>query len=202
MGIRIDSRQKIMRAASELFHSFGYTGTSIDMLIENAGVSKSNFYYHFRSKEDLGLYIMKNLVSLYEQDVISETLLNSELAPPARLGSFYEKVISYHRFLANYRGCVFGNLALEQSNLNERFRFILSDFFGRWKEAVAKCIGDGKEKGFFREEIDPDATADLILSHVEGAILLSKTHKSMATLERSCKEITKLITKQGGKHHE
>ena len=191
-----------MRAAGELFHSFGYMGTSVDTIIENAGVSKSNFYYHFKGKEDLGLRIMENLVSCYERDVISETLLNRDLAPPARLGSFYEKVMSYHCSLTSYRGCVFGNLALEQSGINERFRFVLSDFFARWKESVAECIRDGVEKGFFREEIDSNSAADLVLSHVEGAILLSKTHKSMDTLERSCEEITKLITKQGGKHHE
>ena len=192
----MDNRQKIMDTAGELFHSFGYAGTSVDMLIESAGVSRSNFYYHFRGKEELGLRIIEDLVSRYERETISETLLNPDLAPPERLQSFYARIIAYHKALSRYQGCVFGNLALEQSGINENFRSVLSGFFRRWKKSVARCVREGVEEGFFRRKIDPDAMADLVISQIEGAILLSKTHRSMDALEKTCGEIMKLMTRQ------
>lgn len=192
----MDSRRKIMETAGELFHSLGYAATSVDALVESAGVSKSNFYYHFKGKEELGLRIVEDLVSCFERETISETILNRDLSPPERLESFYAKVTAYHRALSRYQGCVFGNLALEQSGINENFRSVLSRFFERWKESLAECVREGVEEGFFRRRIDPDAVADLILSQIEGAILLSKTHRSMDTLERTCGEMTKLITRQ------
>lgn len=45
----MNNKDKITETAYELFRSFGYNGTSIDMLIKTAGVSKGNFYYHFES---------------------------------------------------------------------------------------------------------------------------------------------------------
>lgn len=46
-------RQNILNAASELFLSQGFEGTSMDQIAEQAGVSKQTVYSHFGNKEDL-----------------------------------------------------------------------------------------------------------------------------------------------------
>lgn len=46
-------RRCILEAARVLFAENGYAGTSIDMVVERAGVSKPTLYSHFRSKDDL-----------------------------------------------------------------------------------------------------------------------------------------------------
>ena len=46
-------RERILRVASELFASRGYTGTSVREVAESAGCTKPALYYHFASKEDL-----------------------------------------------------------------------------------------------------------------------------------------------------
>ena len=74
----MSNRDKIVETAVELFHFFGYDGTSIDMLIKEAGVSKSNFYYYFEGKEALGLEVMETVTAFYK-DLMSETLLSNDL---------------------------------------------------------------------------------------------------------------------------
>ena len=64
------NKDKITETAYELFRSFGYNGTSIDMLIKTAGVSKSNFYYYFESKEELALKILGIHVDYQEKNRI------------------------------------------------------------------------------------------------------------------------------------
>lgn len=46
-------RRCILEAARALFADHGYAATSIDMVVERAGVSKPTVYGHFKSKDDL-----------------------------------------------------------------------------------------------------------------------------------------------------
>lgn len=44
-------KNKIVKAAWELFHEKGYDNTTIDDIIKRSGTSKGSFYYHFDSKD-------------------------------------------------------------------------------------------------------------------------------------------------------
>lgn len=46
-------REQVMGAAKTLFLDLGFTGTSMDAVAREAGVSKATVYAHFASKEDL-----------------------------------------------------------------------------------------------------------------------------------------------------
>lgn len=50
--------------------------------------------------------------------------------------------------------------------------------------------------GVFNDKIDPEAMANLLISQIEGAILLSKVHNSLDIFESSCSEIRKLVIKK------
>ncbi|MEM6342470.1 MAG: TetR/AcrR family transcriptional regulator [Bacteroidota bacterium] len=51
--IREQSREKILRAAFELFAKKGYHSTSISQIAKHAGVAKGLIYNYFEKKEDL-----------------------------------------------------------------------------------------------------------------------------------------------------
>lgn len=44
---------RIRRGAAAAFGRLGYAGTSVEAILEEAGVSRRTFYKHFRSKEDV-----------------------------------------------------------------------------------------------------------------------------------------------------
>ena len=52
------TRDQILDAASRLIHVHGYQSTSLDDVLRESGVGKGNFYYYFKSKEDLGYAII------------------------------------------------------------------------------------------------------------------------------------------------
>ena len=194
----MSNRDKLIDTAAQLFHSHGFEGTSIDLLMKTSGVHKSNFYYYFESKEDLGLLTIEKVASEFKESVLSKTILNLDLNPLERLDGFYEKIISYQQFLfsqSRNAGCFFGNLALEQSAVNEKFRSALSDFFQEFEGSFEQCLREGVEQGFFREEIEPKETATLVVSQIEGAVLLLKVYNSVNTFETSYGAIRKLIVK-------
>ena len=191
--MKVSKKQKVINAARVCFHRYGYAGTSVNAITEASGVSMTNFYYHFKSKRALAMVIIEDLSREMEQDIFAETLLNKSLSPLNRLNSYYDKIVE-KCILDEYMGCFFGNLALEQSGVNEDFRSVLSTLFQRWKGLIAECISDGIKAGCFSRNIDPESMASLIYSHIHGAYLLSKTHKSAEVFRSSLDEMMKLIT--------
>ena len=187
------SKQKVIDSAQKLFHLNGFQNTSIDDILESTGVTKSNLYYHFKSKEELGLLILEKRISEYENKFFSDTLENNSISPEKRLKKYYKKVIAYHENLNCKNGCPFGNLALEMSDTNKKFRSRLSEFFNHWQKTIEKCIKEGIELKEFRSDITPKIISQLILSHLEGAILMTKTHRSIIPLSSGSKTIMKLI---------
>lgn len=44
-------KQDLLTIAYEMFSQIGYENTSVDMIIEKAGIAKGTYYYYFESKE-------------------------------------------------------------------------------------------------------------------------------------------------------
>lgn len=53
------TKQRIADKAKELFSQKGYAATSMEEITEAAQTSKGNIYYHFKSKENLFLYLLE-----------------------------------------------------------------------------------------------------------------------------------------------
>lgn len=88
------SREKLLEAAKELFGRQGYQATSVDQLLEAAKVSPSNFYYHFKGKEELALEV----IECYMTEVQNETrpmLGDGSLSPS-------EKLRRLHRYFMDF----------------------------------------------------------------------------------------------------
>src|SRR5690606_35540225 len=47
------TRERIIRAANELFYKSGIRAVSVDAIAARAGVTKKSLYYHFASKDEL-----------------------------------------------------------------------------------------------------------------------------------------------------
>jgi AcrR family transcriptional regulator len=57
--VRDAARQKILRAAQELFSSHGYEATTIQDIVRRAGTSVGNLYFYFSNKEELLLHVAR-----------------------------------------------------------------------------------------------------------------------------------------------
>jgi AcrR family transcriptional regulator len=67
-----DIRNKIIKEASRLFIEQGYTKTTIRQIADVCDLGRGHLYYYFKKKEDIVLYLYKNLIQqIYS--FISET---------------------------------------------------------------------------------------------------------------------------------
>ncbi|MEL4505781.1 TetR/AcrR family transcriptional regulator [Luteococcus sp. H138] len=66
---KVETRRKIVQAASELFAEQGYTGTSMEQIAETAGVSKGTIFYNYKNKADLFEQLIKEAAQTIADDV-------------------------------------------------------------------------------------------------------------------------------------
>lgn len=62
------SREKLVEATIDLMASHGFEPMGISLILEKAGVTKSNFYYHFKSKEELCLAALEQMENSFFDD--------------------------------------------------------------------------------------------------------------------------------------
>lgn len=173
---RLNNRERILHTAGELLYRRGYNGTSVDDIVEASGVSKSNFYYHFPSKEDLGIAVLSVRREELER-MLRETLGDPSRSPASRLAAFVAAVLDHQESELDRCGCPFGNLVAEMTEHSERIRCFLSGLFADITRELAEVIRIGQVSGELRRDADADELATLILQTLQGMQLIIKCDK-------------------------
>ena len=65
-----NSKDKILISAAELFTRHGFSGVSINQVMENAQLTRGAFYAHFASKSDLYAQAIGKAVALTQKDLL------------------------------------------------------------------------------------------------------------------------------------
>src|SRR6266853_760092 len=116
------TREAILEAASRLIHVHGYNHTSLDDVLRESGVGKGNFYYYFKSKEDLGYAIIDRITQAFVERSLGPAFADTDADPVTQIHGFLDRVLEAQRLRKCVGGCVMGNLASELSDVHEGFR--------------------------------------------------------------------------------
>lgn len=69
---QLETKNKIIRAAEQLFSEKGFDGTSVNEIAEKAGVNKPLIYYYFKSKDGLLDFLIDTLLQQTKSIAISQ----------------------------------------------------------------------------------------------------------------------------------
>ena len=183
------TKEQILTAACHLMSVKGYNHTSLDDLLRESGVGKGNFYYYFKSKEELGYAILDRITQQFVARVIEPAFGDGGLTPPERIHRFLDGVLESQRKRNCVGGCPMGNLASELSDLHEGFRKRLAQIFTLWRENLGEAFLRGQADGSFRPDFNPDAAAHFFVAGLEGAILMTKVTKEIRVMETCVNEM-------------
>lgn len=169
MGIRDETkrqtRQKLIDAGIELFARDGLDRPSLDAICEHAGFTRGAFYVHFTDREDF-------LVAVMEQagGPILDAILTTDAA------SDFSEVVA--RFLAAVmdgtypltpQGGVRPHQLLDACSRSERVRELYVRLIAESIERLGVTIGRSQDSATLRADLDPEATATVLLALVIGA---------------------------------
>jgi TetR/AcrR family transcriptional regulator, transcriptional repressor for nem operon len=187
------TREALVTAAMHLMHVHGYNGTSLDDVLRETGVGKGNFYYYFRSKEELAFAILDRLVTGFVDRTLAPCFADAE-PPLSQMRCFLDRLVQVQRDLQCRGGCAIGNLASELSDVNEEFRKRLASVFTTWHARLADALAEAKQRGHVGVACDPDASARFLVASLEGAILLTKVTKDIGVMEQCVGELKRYLS--------
>ena len=191
------TRDQILNAAARLIHVQGYQSTSLDDVLRESGVGKGNFYYYFKSKEDLGYAIIDRITQGFVERSLEPAFADAEADPVAQIHAFLDRVLEAQRQRNCIGGCVMGNLASELSDVHEGFRQRLAGIFDLWRVHLAEVVSRGQARGRLRADMDASRVAQFLVAGLEGSILLSKVTKDITVMERCVEELKQHLTLYG-----
>lgn len=187
------TRFKIISEAASLFHHQGYTATGLDELLKNAGVTKGAFYHHFKSKKDVALAVINEIVADKVRKRMIEPVANS-----AKPMAAIRKVVSTLRTETPppdlLTGCPINNLAselaLQDKDLQNALAKLMSEWEIAWSEALKRELKSRKSHLFK----DPHEFSLYLIALIEGAQAMAKTQQSRKPLDVALKRVESLLS--------
>jgi len=162
------TRERILEGAEALFSREGYYDTSMDEIVRESGLSKGAIYGYFSSKEELFL-------ALEDRDLaLTLARVKAAFAPGDSAKSKLEKAaeVAFSSLMgATKKAC---RMSLEFSVAAPRIRPLMhrqDDRYRAGHSLVAEIIREGVRSGEFREEIDVEISASILLAVVDGLSL-------------------------------
>jgi AcrR family transcriptional regulator len=160
------TRVALMKATYEALSEHGYADLTIERIGEEFEKSVSLVYHHYDSKDALLVDFLEFMLDRFEADVAFDEPDDAR----ARLRALFDRVLSAS--IDDERRALMGAITelRAQAPHNEAFReqFARSDRF--FHARIAAIIEAGIDQGVFRD-VDPDRTAELLLTTINGAMI-------------------------------
>lgn len=105
-------RERVMKAAYDLFSRRGTRAVGVDTIISEAQVAKMTLYRHFASKDDLILAFLQRREEVWTYGWLVDEVKNRASTPAARLLAIFD-VFGEWFARPDFEGCSFLNVMLE-----------------------------------------------------------------------------------------
>ncbi|GLY38148.1 transcriptional regulator [Amycolatopsis sp. NBRC 101858] len=174
------TRNRIIDAATGLIARHGVAGTGIEDVRAAAGVSGSQLYHYFDSKQAL----IRAVITRQADSVLEPGSPRIEaLDGFEALRAWADAAIERQRE-NDYRECDLGSLAGELSATNdEESREDLANGFMRWRDLLLNGLRAMRDRQELRADADLDELAFALLAALQGGVLLSRTIRHVQPLE-------------------
>lgn len=178
------TRERIIKEADRLFYERGYDSTSFSDIAETVGISRGNFYHHFKTKDDILAAVID------ERLVVRQRMLDAwevqDDDPAARIRSFIQILVKNQAKIMQY-GCPVGTLCMELGKLDHPLQgeaCRVMDLFRSWLCRQFEALGSGRSAGDF---------AMHVLAFSQGVAVLASTYGDKAFLQREVERMCRWV---------
>jgi TetR/AcrR family transcriptional regulator, transcriptional repressor for nem operon len=171
------TRERILDLTYDAVIRKGFAATSIEELVEAAGITKSGFFYHFRDKSDLA----RQLIERYTAD---NGVFLDEMAARARelsddpLHSFLIFLKLYaeamERLVDAHPGCFVATVTFQDQSFDREMRRLTSDSVLSWRNRFIGWLEEIAAVYPLRSKVELSDLADAILTFTYGGMTLAK----------------------------
>ena len=168
------TRQEIIRRAAPVFNQKGYEGAALSDLMGATGLQKGGIYRHFKSKEALAAeafdyaWTQTLRARVHDLDVTANSV--------DRLKQLVANFVERRGTIPG--GCPLLNTAVDTDDGNEVLRERARKALEGWRSYVADVVLEGIAARQIHKQADARKVATLLISSLEGAIMLARLTRS------------------------
>jgi TetR/AcrR family transcriptional repressor of lmrAB and yxaGH operons len=187
VSTRIGTRQRLLKAAGDLFRRQGYNATGLSQILAEGQAPKGTLYHHFPGgKEQLGAESVA--AGAAELGALIESVLNAAPDPQSALDQIAELFAAGLEGSGFREGCPVATVALEAAADSEPLRVVCAQAYQSWIDLLAAAFGR-----WGVSEVEREGLAVTALAAVEGALLLARVQRDVAPLRAVIKHVGALI---------
>ena len=176
-----------MNAAQAQILSNGFGGTTIDSIIEQAGVSKGAFFHYFSSKDELGHTLVKRYAEA-DLEHLEQTLVKAEELSDDPLQQLLIFVKLFEQEMETldepYPGCLYASYLQQSGLFDEHIMELIRESMLIWRSRVRQKLVEIVQEHPPKQDPDLESLADMLLVVFEGAFVLSQSLKESKTVAR------------------
>ena len=180
------TRERILRAAFQLFHEQGYHATGVATILREAGVNPGSMYHAFPGKETLLEHVLEYALELLGPAVMDPV----EAAAADPVERVFALMAQYRAgmVLAGCRmGCPIGNLALEVSDNHPEARELIHRNFAAWAARVRGWLDAADER--LPRGLDRERLARFVLTVMEGGLMQARAAGGLAPFDEAVAQL-------------
>jgi len=173
-----ETRERIIAKAAELFNQRGLEGTSLADLMEATGLEKGGIYRHFPSKEAVAVEAFE-----YAWQMTLKTRMHDLDTIPNSVDKLKQFVVNFVERPSPVRGgCPLLNSAIDSDDGNAALRERANRALRQWRARLATMVRTGIRHGEIKSDVDPNRVAILIISSLEGGLMMSRLNRDREPL--------------------
>jgi AcrR family transcriptional regulator len=161
-----NTKERIMEIAEHLIMSRGYNGFSYKDISSELKVKNAAIHYHYPSKMDLGIAVIRSARSRFRQWRMMIT--NQEVSPLDMLNQYFETYITYLK--SEEYVCLGGSLETDFHTFPEDMQIEIRQYVSELIQWMETLLASGRKKEIFSFSGSPKDKAIFILSSVKGAL--------------------------------
>ncbi|PRB04596.1 TetR family transcriptional regulator [Microbacterium sp. MYb72] len=184
------TRARLAASMLELIQTSGYSGTGLNAVIDHADAPKGSIYFHFPDgKVGLGVAAVELAAAQFEALIAEAAVSTGSAASAARAAiEALASIVSE----SDYRlGCPVSVVTLEMGAESEKLRQACASAFESWIAPTAALL---EGNGLAAE--DARSLATVVVSMIEGAVIVSRATRSTQPLESAAEVIAELIERR------
>jgi AcrR family transcriptional regulator len=182
-----DTRYRIIVATNELFRHHAYNGTSLKQISEISGATIGSIYHFFPGgKEALAVEVIATTGAVYRE--LLESIIADANGPARAYADFFDGAAAVLVETNFIDPCPIGTVAREVASTSEPIRLAASSVFASWARVASDHL-----RGAGISTVIADQLATMFVATVEGAFVLSRTHRSVEPLAAAGRVISSLV---------
>ncbi|MBX3362919.1 MAG: TetR/AcrR family transcriptional regulator [Phycisphaeraceae bacterium] len=188
---QVPTRERLLDSAGDLFYKHGFQAVGLDQILETVGITKTAFYKHFASKDDLIVAILDQRDQREMEEWMAYIRIRGRDDARRQLEALFELLDDWFQ-KPEFRGCLFLNALTEFPSENDPINRAARKHGEHLAAAVmelAKLAG-AAEPGALTEQIMLLVTGAIASRHRACDFGAAKTAEAMAKV---------LITSQCGR---